>query len=153
MTRFSRHAQWPADLPKSVHHIEARKAFEPGSDAYPARLRSAANGMVIVERISDWSAKVLVTASPDRLAAILGREDVTRIGRDPLVLVSEARCPLALATGPSEAPAKIAIRSNISRLENGEAVEIPSADDAQPSWQLVRALSLAEYGHDGQDPG
>jgi hypothetical protein len=151
LTRFSRDAQWPADLPKNVHHIQARKAFGPRSDAYLARLRSATNEKVTVERTTDGSAKMLVTASPDRLAAILGREDVTRVGGNPLVLVSEARHLMAIATGPSDAPARIAICSNVSRLENGQAVEIPSPDDTQPSWQLVPVVPLGERGHDGQD--
>ena len=49
MNEFS-DARWPAERHARVHHIQARKAFEPGSAAYPGRLISAVDGTAVVER-------------------------------------------------------------------------------------------------------
>ena len=61
----------------------------------------------------------------------------------PLVLVSEAYGVLGIATGPAEPPAQLRVWSNISVLEDGEAVEIPAVDPEQPSLQLLAARPAA----------
>jgi hypothetical protein len=81
----------------------------------------------------------LVIVRPDRLAAILERTDLTRLRGAPLVLVSEGYRVLAVATGPDEAPGRVTCSPGVSRLEGGEAVEIPADGPDQPSWQLVGA--------------
>jgi len=70
MNEFS-DARWPAERHARVHHIQARKAFEPGSGAYPGRLISAVDGAAVVERFADHATVALVVARPERLAAVL----------------------------------------------------------------------------------
>jgi hypothetical protein len=142
MIPFWARAEWPATRPNSVHHIQARLAFEPGSGAYPARVRDVADAMMTVERIGDAATITLVVRRPDRLATILDRADLTLLSGEPLVLVSERYRVLAVATGPGEPPDCISVSSNVSRLEDGEAVEIPADADDQPSWQLLAATPL-----------
>ncbi len=40
-------------------------------------------------------------------------------------------------------PAQLRVWPKISRLEDGEAVEIPAVDDGQPSLQLLAASRVA----------
>jgi hypothetical protein len=126
-----------------VHHIQARKAFRPGGGSYPGRLISAIDAEALVARLSDHVRVVLVVARPDRLAAVLRRADVSVVETAPLVLVSEAYGVLGIATGPAEPPAQLRVWANISRLEDGEAVEIPAVDEEQPSLQLLAARRVA----------
>jgi hypothetical protein len=126
-----------------VHHIQARKAFRPGGGSYPGRLISAIDAEALVARLSDHVRVVLVVARPERLAAVLRRADVSVVETAPLVLVSEAYGVLGIATGPAEPPAQLRVWANISRLEDGEAVEIPAVDEEQPSLQLLAARRVA----------
>jgi hypothetical protein len=126
-----------------VHHIQARRAFRPGGGSYPGRLISALDGEALVARLSDHVRVVLVVARPDRLAAVLRRADVSVVETAPLVLVSEAYGVIGIATGPAEPPAQLRVWANISRLEDGEAVEIPAVDEEQPSLQLLAARRVA----------
>jgi hypothetical protein len=126
-----------------VHHIQARRAFRPGGGSYPGRLISAVDAEALVARLSDHVRVVLVVARPDRLAAVLRRADVSVVETAPLVLVSEAYGVLGIATGPVEPPPQLRVWANISRLEDGEAVEIPAVDEEQPSLQLLAARRVA----------
>ena len=126
-----------------VHHIQARRAFRPGGGSYPGRLISARDAEALVARLSDHVRIVLVVARPDRLAAVLRRADISLVQTAPLVLVSEAYGVLGIATGPAEPPAQLRVWSNISLLEDGEAVEIPAVDPEQPSLQLLAARRAA----------
>jgi hypothetical protein len=134
------HPRWPADRATGIHSIQARLAFEPGADAYPARLITVVNGSVLVERVPQGTTAGLVVALPDRLARLLGRDDLTMLRGTPLVLVSEHHRVLGVATGPKDLPGQLRIGSNVSRLEGGEAVEIPEVDDGQPALQLLAAV-------------
>jgi hypothetical protein len=136
-------ARWPDGRAKSVHHIQAKNAFGLRSDAYPGRLIWALNDEALVDRLSDHSTVALVVARPERLAAVLRRTDICLIEAAPLVLLSEARGVLGIATGPAEPPPELRVLSNISRLEDGESVEIPAVDDDQPSLQLLAARPMA----------
>jgi hypothetical protein len=133
------HPRWPTDRPTGVHHIQARHAFEQGAAAYLARLLVVVDGIALVERLPDATTTALIIARPDRLTAILARGDLTTLGGSPLALVSESRGILGIATGPAEPPQQLRVWSNVSRLEEGEAVEIPAADEEQPSLQLLAA--------------
>lgn len=126
-----------------VHHSQARRAFRPGGGSYAARLVSAVDRDALVARLSDHVRVALVVARPDRLAAVLRRADVSLVETAPLVLVSEAYGVLGVATGPAEPPARLQVWSNISLLEDGEAVEIPAVDPHQPSLQLLAARRAA----------
>jgi hypothetical protein len=126
-----------------VHHIQARKAFRPGAGSYAGRLISGLDTEAVVARLSDHVRVVLVVARPERLASVLRRADVSLIETAPLVLVSEAYGVLGIATGPAEPPAQLRVWSNISLLEDGEAVEIPAVDREQPSLQLLAARRVA----------
>ena len=126
-----------------VHHIQARRAFRPGGGFYAGRLVSALHSDALVARLSDDVQVALVVARPERLAAVLRRADVSLIETAPLVLVSEAYGVLGIATGPAKPPAQLRVWSNISLLEDGEAVEIPAVDPEQPSLQLLAARRAA----------
>jgi len=126
-----------------VHHTQARKAFRPGGGSYAGRLVSALDADALVARLSDDVQVALVVARPQRLAAVLRRADVSLIETAPLVLVSEAYGVLGVATGPAAPPAQLRVWSNISLLEDGEAVEIPAVDPEQPSLQLLAARRAA----------
>jgi hypothetical protein len=136
-------ARWPGGRPAAVHHVQARRAFRPGGGAYPGRLISALDGEALVARLDDHETVALVVARPERLATVLRRADVVLIETAPLVLVSEAYGVLGIATGPPEPPAQLRVWPNVSRLEDGEAVEIPAVDEAQPSLQLLAASRVA----------
>jgi hypothetical protein len=135
--------RWPAARPTTVHHIQARHAFRPGAGAYPGRLISALEGEALVDRLSDQVGVALVVARPTRLAAVLRRADISLIETAPLVVVSETHGVLGIATGPAEPPAQLRVWPNISRLEDGEAVEIPAVDEDQPSLQLLAVNRVA----------
>ena len=122
-----------------VHHIQARRAFRPGGGSYAGRLVSALDSEALVARLSDDVQVALVVARPQRLAAVLRRADVSLIETAPFVVVSEAYGVLGIATGPARPPAQLRVWSNISLLEDGEAVEIPALDEEQPSLQLLAA--------------
>ena len=126
-----------------VHHSQARNAFRPGGGSYAGRLVSAVDTDALVARLSDDVQVALVVARPARLAQVLRRADVSLIETAPLVLVSEAYGVLGIATGPVEPPAQLRVWSNISVLEDGEAVEIPAVDPEQPSLQLFAARPAA----------
>ena len=126
-----------------VHHIQARKAFGPAGGAYPGRLISWLDGEALVDRLSDHVSVALVVSRPDRLAAVLRRADISLVETAPLVLVSETYGVLGIATGPPKPPLQLRVWPNISRLEDGEAVEIPAVDEEQPSLQLLAARRLA----------
>jgi len=126
-----------------VHHSQARKAFRPGGGSYAARLVSAVDCDALVARLSDHVRVALVVARPERLAAVLRRADVSLVETAPLVLVSEAYGVLGIATGPAEPPPQLRVWSNISLLEDGEAVEIPAVEPEQPSLQLFAAWRAA----------
>jgi hypothetical protein len=126
-----------------VHHSQARNAFRPGGGSYAGRLVSAVDTDALVARLSDDVQVALVVARPARLAQVLRRADVSLIETAPLVLVSEAYGVLGIATGPAEPPAQRRVWSNISVLEDGEAVEIPAVDPEQPSLQLFAARPAA----------
>jgi len=126
-----------------VHHSQARKAFRPGGGSYAGRLISAVDTDALVARLSDHVRVALVVARPERLAAVLRRADVSLIETAPLVLVSESYGVLGIATGPAKPPAQLRVWSNISLLEDGEAVEIPAVDPEQPSLQLLAARPAA----------
>lgn len=136
MSISSSRAPWPEGRSTGVHHIQARKAFEPGSGAYPAQIVEHNDATVVVERLLDRTAVTLAVARPIDFAATLDRDDLARLDSSPLALVHEGLGVLGVATGPAAAPPRIALLSTISRLEDGYAVEIPAADDTQPSWQL-----------------
>jgi hypothetical protein len=136
-------ARWPRGRPTAVHHIQARHAFRPGGGAYPGRLISAADGEALVDRLSDHINVALIVARPERLAAVLRRADIPLIGTAPLVLVSETHGVLGIATGPAEAPTQLRVWPNVSRVEDGEAVEIPAVDGDQPSLQLLAVNRVA----------
>ena len=125
------------DFHTGVHWIQARRAFEPGSDAYPARVREIGAGFVVVERIRDAVRRKIFVTLPARLAEVMARDDLTHDDGAPLALVNEGYRVVALATGPKEAPRRIIINSAISSLEDGAAVEIPTEGDDQPDWQLL----------------
>jgi hypothetical protein len=106
-------------------------------------LVSALNTEALVDRLSDHAGVTLVVARPTRLAAVLRRADISLLETAPLVLLSETYGVLGIATGPAEPPAQLRVWPNISRLEEGEAVEIPAVDEDQPSLQLLAVSRVA----------
>jgi hypothetical protein len=131
------HPRWPPDRGTGIHHVQARLAFGPKGGAYAARLTGVVDGTVLVERLPESPTTALIVARPDRLTSVLARDDLTMIRGAPLALVNEISGVLGIATGPRQLADQLRILSNVSRLEDGEAVEIPAVEDAQPSLQLL----------------
>jgi hypothetical protein len=94
---------------------------------------------VIVERTIDLVTTALLVGRPDRLTAVLARPDLTLLRGAPLALVSEHYGIVGVATGPKELVEQLRVLSDLSRLEDGETVEIPAVADTQPSLQLLAA--------------
>jgi hypothetical protein len=121
----------------AVHPIQAHLAFEIGAEAYLGRLIELRDDIVTLERLSDRNKRTVRALVASRLSSILERSDLTRLDGTPLVLVNEAYGLLGVATGPLEAPRQLRVQSNVSRIDDGEAVEIPAPDEDQPSLQLI----------------
>jgi len=91
-------------------------------------------------RMLDGTERAATIAAGDAFAAALQRPDLTKIrGEHPLLMVNVRRRLIALAFGPAEPPDQIRMLASVVRLEEGSAVEIPSADETQPSWLLFEA--------------
>lgn len=134
---------WPSGRAMSVHWIQVRKAFEPGSGAFPARLVGVHDGDVLVQPVRGGDPRSFVVARPARLESVLTRDDMTLLNDAPLVLVGERYGVLGIATGPPDPPRQLAVTFGVTRLEDGETVEMPGSG-GQPSFQLLRrALGLA----------
>jgi hypothetical protein len=72
---------------------------------------------------------------PAAVAAALQRDDLTRFGHHPLVLVSREYRLLAVAIGPPHPPDRLVVLANVAVLSGRGAVEIPG-EGPQPSWLL-----------------
>ena len=135
--RMPRGSDHPNFHTGAVHPIQARLAFETDAEAYLGRLIDVRDHVVTLERVSDRNRRTVRVFLASRLSAILQRTDLTRVDGTPLVLVNEAYGVLGVATGPPEAPPQLRVQSSVSRIDDGEAVEIPAPDDDQPSLQLI----------------
>jgi hypothetical protein len=124
-----------------VHHGQVSRGFKVEAGAYPGRLVRLVGTTAIVERLPDGSVATFEVALPEELASTLEREDLTRLNGAPFVLASPNYGVLGIGTGPATAPAQLRVVF-VSRLEGGHAVEIPSDDDEQPSFQLFAVRGL-----------
>ncbi len=124
-----------------VHHGQVSRGFTAAAGAFPGRLVGLQGSTASVERAPDGPVATFEVALPDELATALARHDITRLDGAPFALVSPNFGVLGIGTGPASAPRRLRVVF-VSRLEGGHAVEIPAADDDQPSFQLfaVRAV-------------
>lgn len=152
MSTHSVRATWPENRPTGLNPIQARKAFEPGGGAAPARLVGFDGSIATLEQRRGTVTVRLVIARPNDLATTLAGDDVTRWDGSPLALLNDQLGALAVATGPPTPPAQISVISSVARIAEGDAVEIPSADGTQqPSWQLFAVKTLAPENEGGSE--
>lgn len=128
-----------------LHHIQVKRAFLDDAEhrARPAQLIATDQGAVQVRYLDDGTTGTVTVADPARLDAILARTDLCRVDDKPLLLVNTTYRVLGIATGPASPPPQLRVLI-VSRLENGEVVELVN-EDPQPAWQL---LALAPVNHD-----
>ena len=126
----------PAPLHR-LHHIQVKLAFLDDDEhrARPAQLVSAGQGTAQIRYLDDGTTGSVTVTDPARLDATLARTDLCRIDDKPLLLVNITYRVLGIATGPATPPARLQV-AIVSRLENGEVVELIN-EDPQPAWQLL----------------
>jgi hypothetical protein len=126
--------EWFTTSADEVHHIQVKLAFlDDADDARPATLTGVAGHDVSV-RYLDGSTATVTVCHPERFAGVVERDDLCRLGGQPLLLVNTTYRVLAVATGPATPPSKLAVQI-ACRLENGSVAELLSGADDQPAWQ------------------
>ena len=89
-----------------MHWIQARKAFEQGAVGVEFHHLVGVDGVRLdLARIGDGAAGTLWVRDGERLAAILGRDDISRHGGHPVVMANPAKHILGIAVGPEAMPA------------------------------------------------
>ncbi|MFZ4519588.1 MAG: hypothetical protein ACOYOP_14455 [Microthrixaceae bacterium] len=126
--------------PGGLHHLQVKLAlgFDEEHPARPATLVDADGGAVEL-RYLDGTAGTVTVADPERLAAVLARDDLCRLHDRPLLLVNTHHRVLALATGPATPPSRLEVLW-VSRIEDGTVVELLTDDPAQPTWQTFAVV-------------
>ncbi|MDX1691382.1 MAG: hypothetical protein R3290_10200 [Acidimicrobiia bacterium] len=121
-----------------VHPTHARREF---GDTANVRFGPivAVDGATMTIRLDGdptrWEA-----ADADRLAAILGRDDLTRRDGHPVAMLNVERASLvAIAVGPAILPGRLEVAFGVFSLAE-ESLPGPSPD--QPDWHLVRATAI-----------
>jgi len=130
-----------------LHHIQVRQAFVAGRDPdHPARIATlvaAEDASVLIEHL-DGSHEAVTVHQPERLAAVLDRDDLCTLRGRPLLLVNTHYRVLAIATGPATPPARLEVLV-VPLVEDGSVVELVSDAEDQPGWQT---LALRRSGGD-----
>lgn len=117
-----------------VHPTQVRLAFlQDAENARPATL-TGIHGNIVSVRYLDGTTAIVTVCDPDRFAGVVNRDDLCRLGGQPLLLVNTSYRVLAVATGPASPPSKLAVLI-VCRLENGSVAELLSGADDQPAWQ------------------
>jgi hypothetical protein len=124
--------------PGGLHHLQVKLAFlaDPDHRARPAALITSTGPDMAVRYIDDGTTETITVNQPDRLAAIVARDDLCRIGGLPLLLVNTHYRVLGVATGPVAPPPHLEVLV-VSHLEHGAVVELVNGSDTQPAWQLL----------------
>ncbi len=121
--------------PDQVHPTQARLAFlTDNAQARPALLRSVDGNRIELCEL-DGTAHTVRVHQVDRLAKVLGRDDLCRLRSEPLVMVNERYRVLAVATGPASPPSNLAMLIVCELDEENGVIELLSSDADQPSWQ------------------
>lgn len=124
-----------------MHWIQARKAFEQGAVGVEFHHLVGVDGVRLdLARIGDGAAGTLWVRDGERLAAILGRDDVSRHGGHPVVMANPAKHILGIAVGPEAMPAQIRLLPGVFDLEHHV---LPGAEPGQPDWWLLDSASPA----------
>ena len=132
-----------ASSPGLLHHIQVKRAFLDDQE-HPARvalLGEVTGSALEIVYLDSGDSDVVEVANASRLAEILARDDLCRVRERPLLLVNTHYRVLGIATGPAGPPPQLEVLI-VSRLEDGDVVELVTDSDVQPSWQLL-ALEAA----------
>ena len=127
--------------PGRLHHIQVKLAFLADREhrARPAALIRFDGAEVELEYLNGEPATVTVT-EPERLALVLGRDDLCRYRGFPLLLVNTHHRVIGVATGPAAPPSKLEVMIVCRLDDDGSVVELPSSDDTQPAWQTFALM-------------
>ncbi len=122
--------------PDQVHPIQVKLAFLTDStQARPVAISSVDGDLVQLRELGGAVASIRVHAAA-RLAEVLERGDLCRVGGLPLALLNPQYRVLAVATGPASPPPDLTVLI-VSQLDaDGAVVELLSGSDDQPSWQV-----------------
>lgn len=121
--------------PDQVHPTQARLAFLTEREhAQPALIRSVEHDRLELLCL-DRSERTVRVHQADRLATVLGRDDLCRLHGLPLAMVNLSRRVLAVATGPATPPRRLEVLVVCELDDEGGVVELLSGSDDQPSWQ------------------
>ncbi len=120
---------------KYIAPKRVERAFGPDADAYVAVIESVVGDRVRV-RLDDGEERDVPLRDGAAFVDALARPDISLLHGRPLLLVNIRYELVALAVGPTEAPTRFTVMAHVVRLGEGDAVEIPSRDDTQPSWLL-----------------
>jgi len=131
-------------VPRRAHPTQVRLAFggDPDQPAAPAVLLARQDGVATLGILRDHVVRRFRVGEVARLAAVLARPDLCRLGGRPLVLVNPRYRVMAIAVGPPVPPDHVEINYGVSRLEDGAAVEMPGVD-GQPSWHVFGVEEVA----------
>ena len=129
-----------APSPKA-HHIQIQRAFRHDSK-YPARPATvvSVDDATLTIRLLDGTTTTVEVFDTERLSAILERDDLCRLGGQPLLLVSTDYGVMGIATGPGTPPSRLVVLL-VSRLEDGGVVELINNDEFQPGWQILSIVA------------
>lgn len=129
--------------PDQVHPTQARLAFlTDNGQARPALLHALDGDRVELRNLAGATAAVVVVHHPDRLAAVLERDDLCRLHDEPLVFVNTQYRVLAVATGPATPPANVEMLIVCELDDEGGVVELLSAGEGQPAWQTFALVDV-----------
>ena len=126
-----------------IHPIPAQRAFgaDPDHPAVPGFITSVDGTAVVAALVTDE--QVTLTMDDPAFAAALSRPDLCRDAeKRPLVLVNRHYHLVGIAFGPATPPRHLAVNYGVQRLENGDVMEIPGADD-QPGWLVFRCRPVS----------
>ncbi len=122
-----------------VHLIQTRQAFLIGrATTVLYGLAGSGPGWADLERF-DGTVERWEAADAERLAAIVGRSDLTRRQGRPLVVGNADKGLLGFAAGPPVAPDEVHI---LVVLDMSHLVLAAAAGDDQPEWWLIDAKPI-----------
>ena len=131
----------PSSGSRLLFHAQVKRAFgdDPDHPARPATVVGV-DEHVAELRFLDGSHTDVAVHDAELLHRILAREDLCRLGEQPLCLVNESYGVLGIATGPAVPPTRLEVLWVSQLGDDGGVVELLGNGD-QPGWQI---LALAE---------
>lgn len=127
--------------PERLHWIQVKLAFGPEGrePARPATLLGV-DGAEVRVRYLDGAEETVAVVEPERLALLLGTEDLCRLHGRPLLLVNTCYRVLGVATGPADPPGELKV-SLAFAFDNNTVTRVLPAGEDQPTFQTLALWS------------